>query len=128
MGYLIKQGLKTLTKTFNNAQILNLQSGETIGAIDVNAKIVNVKLTANDSIGFYGHLQVIDSQSGLNVALFNIAPIRNDYTYYFNIGFDNMGNQFCFNFKNPGTNLILIAQNSPSSIATELTIEISYFI
>jgi hypothetical protein len=128
MGYLIKQGLKTLTKTFNNAEILNLNNGELIGLIDANTKIVNIKLFANDTISFFGHLQVIDSQTSTNVALLNITQIDPTFNFYFNIGFDNMGNVFGFNLKKATTNLILISQSSPSSIATELTIEISYFI
>ena len=128
MGFLIKKGLKQITKVFDNGQITDMASSSYLIALtSENINIVSIKLTANAAITGYTSFTITDSQSNLPVAHLNITSIADNYTFYFCIGYSALTNQCGYNFKNSGNGLNIIAETTPSTSATELTIEINYF-
>jgi hypothetical protein len=130
MGYLIKKPLelKKISTILNNADLINLHNTPVmIGNISADAIIVSIKCFCNAIISGYNNLYVIDDNSQSNVGNLNLPSLASNYTYYFGIGIADHLNQEGFNLKIPNTGLQLICQNSISTAATELTIEIYYF-
>jgi hypothetical protein len=133
MGFLIKKAsgliINEIITTLNNAEIAALDSTYiAIGTIPATAKIINIQLTANAQVVAWSNLYVFNHINEIVAALSNpLQEINTGYVYHFGIGFSNTITYDGYELRQPTTTLSLAAITPPVTLATAITVKLSYF-
>jgi predicted transcriptional regulator len=133
MGFLIKKAsgliINEIVTTLNNAEIAALDSTYiAIGTIPATAKIINIQLTANAQIVAWSNFNVLN-HANVAVATLNntVTEINTGYVYHFCIGYDDTTNLMGYELRQATTTLFLSAITPPVTLATLMTVKLSYF-
>jgi len=133
MGFLIKKAsgliINEIVTTLNNAEIAALDSTYiAIGTIPATAKIINIQLTANAQVVAWSNLNVLNGANVSVATLNNTATeINTGFTYHFCIGYDDTTNLMGYELSQPTTTLNLSAITPPVTLASLMTVKLSYF-
>jgi hypothetical protein len=133
MGFLIKKAsgliINEIVTTLNNSEIAALDGTYiAIGTIPATAKIINIQLTANAQVVAWSNLNVLN-HANVSVATLNntVTEINTGYVYHFCIGYDDTTNLMGYELRQPTTTLFLSAITPPATLATVMTVKLSYF-
>jgi thiosulfate reductase cytochrome b subunit len=133
MGFLIKKAsgliINEIVTTLNNAEIAALNSTYiAIGTIPATAKIINIQLTANAQVVAWSNLNVLNNVNVAVATLNNtVTEINTGYVYHFCIGFDVTTNLMGYELRQATTTLTISAITPPVTLATVMTVKLSYF-
>ena len=136
MGFLIKKAsgliINEIVTTLNNSEIAALDSTYiAIGTIPATAKIIDIQLTANAQVVAWSNLNVLNGPSSINTAVATlnntVTEINTGYVYHFCIGYDDTTNLMGYELQQPTTTLFLSAITPPVTLATLMTVKLSYF-
>jgi hypothetical protein len=136
MGFLIKKAsgliIYEIVTTLDNTEISQLDSNYiAIGTIPATAKIINIQLTANAQVVAWSNFNVLNGPFGGSprVATLNnpLQEINTGYVYHFCIGYDDTTNLMGYELQQPTTTLFLTAITPPATLATVMTVKLSYF-
>jgi len=136
MGFLIKKAsgliINEIVTTLNNSEIAALDGTYiAIGTIPATAKIINIQLTANAQVAAWSNLNVLNGPSSINTAVATlnntITEINTGIVYHFCIGYDETTALMGYELGQPTTTLFLSAISFPVTLATLMTVKLSYF-